>query len=307
MFTMTKIQAFLVILLSALSLSGLHSQELNCMINVNTPKLEGTDKKVFQTLQSAMFEFINNRKWTNLNVKQEERIECTILLTINERLSADEFRGTMNVVVRRPVINSAYNSVLLNTIDKNIQFRYVEFQPLDYADGTFSSNITSLLAYYSYAIIGFYLDSYSPSGGTPYFEKAQEVVNSAQNSSDPGWKAYESEKNRYWIVNNYLNAANAGLRDFAYRYHRLGLDMMYDKVDQGRNVTSECMETLQRIYNAKPNLYALQLIFDAKRDEFVNIYADQRVAPMEKTNITNLLKEIDPANSSKYQAILEGK
>lgn len=304
---MTGIKAFLVTLLCGISSFGLYAQELNCMLSINTQKLEGTDKKVFQTLQSAMYEFINTRKWTNYNFKQEERIECTMMITINERLSADEFRGTMNVVIRRPVLNTAYNSVLLNTIDKNIQFRYVEYQPLDYSDGTFSSNITSLLAYYCYTIIGFYLDSYSPSGGTAYFEKAQQVVTSAQNSSDPGWKAYESEKNRYWIVNNYLNSANADLRDFAYRYHRLGLDQMYEKVDQGRNVISQTLEGLQKLYNAKPNLYALQLIFDAKRDEFVNIYADQRVAPTEKTNITNILKEIDPANGTKYQAILESQ
>jgi hypothetical protein len=304
---MARLKAFLVLLLCAFSITGLHSQELNCMISINTQKLGGSDKKIFQTLQSAIYEFVNNRKWTNYNFKQEERIECTMLITINDRLSADEFRGTMNVVIRRPVLNSAYNSVLLNTIDKNIQFKYVEYQPLDYNDGTFSSNLTSLLAFYAYTTLGFYLDSFSPSGGTQYFEKAQAVVNAAQNSSDPGWKAYESDKNRYYIAGNYLNAANSELRDFAFKYHRLGLDQMYDKVDQGRNVISECVEILQKIYNAKPNLYALQLIIDAKRDEFVNIYADQRVAPMEKTNITNILKEIDPANGSKYQAILESK
>ena len=304
---MIKLKTFLVALLCIGSLTSLHAQELNCMISINAQKLEGTDKKVFQTLQSAIYEFVNNRKWSSYSFKQEERIECTILIIINERLSADEFKGTMNVVIRRPIINSAYNSVLLNTIDKSVQFKYVEYQPLDYSDGTFTSNLTSMLAYYSYTILGFYFDSYSPSGGSPYFEKAQEVVNAAQNSSDPGWKAFESDKNRYWIVNNYLNPANSGLRDFAYRYHRLGLDQMYEKVDQGRTVASEGLEILQRIYNAKPNLYALQLIFDAKRDEFVNIYADQRVPPMEKTNITNLLKEIDPANGAKYQAILESK
>lgn len=304
---MIKLKAFLVALLCIGSLTSLHAQELNCMISINAQKLEGTDKKVFQTLQSAIYEFVNNRKWSSYSFKQEERIECTILIIINERLSADEFKGTMNVVIRRPIINSAYNSVLLNTIDKSVQFKYVEYQPLDYSDGTFTSNLTSMLAFYSYTILGFYFDSYSPSGGSPYFEKAQEVVNAAQNSSDPGWKAFESDKNRYWIVNNYLNPANSGLRDFAYRYHRLGLDQMYEKVDQGRTVASEGLEILQRIYNAKPNLYALQLIFDAKRDEFVNIYADQRVPPMEKTNITNLLKEIDPANGAKYQAILESK
>jgi hypothetical protein len=229
------------------------------------------------------------------------------MITINTRLSADEYRGTMNVVIRRPVFNSSYNSVLLNTIDKSIQFRYVEYQPLDYSDGTFTSNLTSLLAYYAYTIIGFYMDSFTPSGGTPFFEKAQVVVNSAQNASEPGWKAYDSDKNRFWINGNYLNPANSGLRDFAYRYHRLGLDQMYDRVDQGRVVIAEGVEILQKLYNATPNLYALQLILDAKRDELVNIFADQRVAPTEKTTVTNILKEIDPANSSKYQAILDSK
>ncbi|MCX6267075.1 MAG: DUF4835 family protein [Bacteroidetes bacterium] len=304
---MTRITALLVTIISVFSISGLHSQELNCNISINTQKLEGTDKKIFQTLQNAMYEFVNNRKWTNLNFKQEERIECTILVTINDRLGADDFKGTMNVIIRRPVLNAAYNSVLLNTLDKNIQFRYVEYQPLDYSEGTFSSNITSLLAYYAYTTLAFYFDSFSPSGGSPYFEKALSVVNAAQNSSEPGWKAFESEKNRYWIVNNYLNSANSELRIFAYQYHRMGLDQMYEKVDLGRNATTGGLEILQKLYNAKPNLYALQLILDAKRDEFVNIYSDQRVAPVEKTNITNMLKEMDPANSSKYQAILEVK
>lgn len=277
------------------------------MISVSTPKIEGTDRRVFETLQSAMFEFINNRKWTNFNVGVEERIECTFLMTINDRMSADEFSGTLNVVLRRPVLNSAYNTVLLNYIDKGIQFRYVESQPLDYSDGSYTSNLTSILAYYSYLVLGFYFDSFSPSGGTPFFEKAQEVVNAAQNSSEPGWKAFESDKNRWWIVNNYLNAANSGLRDFAYRYHRLGLDLMYEKVDQGRVSVTESIDLLQKIYSSKPNLFALQLIYDAKRDELVNIYSDQRVPPMEKTNVVNVLKEVDPANSSKYQAILDSK
>jgi hypothetical protein len=225
-------------------------------------------------------------------------------ITINERLSADEFKGTMNIVVRRPVLNSAYNTSILNAIDKYIQFKYVEFQPLDYSDGTFTSNLTSILAYYSYTMLGFYFDSFSMNGGSPFFEKAQEIVNSAQNTAETGWKAFDSEKNRYWMVNNLLNPANGGLRDFSYKYHRLGLDLMYDKVDQGRTSTTEAIGLLQQVYNSKPNLYALQLIFDAKRDEFVNIYSDSRVAPMEKTTIVNILREIDPANSSKYQAIL---
>ncbi|MEI7498834.1 MAG: DUF4835 family protein [Bacteroidota bacterium] len=304
---MLSYKASLITFLYIFSIVRMNAQELNCMVSVSTPKIEGTDRRVFETLQTAMYEFINNRKWTNFNVAAEERIECTFLLTINDRLSTDEFRGTLNVVLRRPVFNSAYNTVLLNYIDKGIQFKYVEYQPLDYSDGSFTSNLTSLLAYYSYTVLGFYFDSFSPSGGTPFFEKAQEVVNAAQNSSEPGWKAFESDKNRWWLVNNYLNPANSGLRDFAYGYNRQGLDMMYEKVDQGRASITQGIDVLQKIYNLKPNLFALQLIYDAKRDEIINIYSDQRVPPMEKTNVVNILKEIDPSNSSKYQVILDSK
>jgi len=285
----------------------LHAQEFNCIVNVSSSQVEGTDKRVFETLQNALYEFVNNRKWSNFTFRTEEKIECTILLTVTDRLGSDEFRGNINLVLRRPVFNAAYNSVLLNYIDKGFQFRYVEYQPLDYSDGTFTSNLTSVMAYYSYVFLGFYFDSFSPNGGNPFFEKAQEVVNSAQNAQESGWKASESEKNRYWLVNNYLNSANSELRQFAYTYHRLGLDQMYEKVDGGRNSVTESLGYIQKLYNAKPNLFALQLVFDAKRDEIVNIYADQRVPPMEKANIVNQLKDMDPANSSKYQAILEQK
>jgi len=283
------------------------AQEFECNVNVSATQVEGSDKKVFETMQNAIYEFMNNRKWSNYNIRVEEKLECTILLTVTDRLSADEFRGNLNVVIRRPVFNTAYNTVLLNFIDKGFQFRYVEFQPLDYSDGTFTSNLTSVLAFYSYMFLGLYFDSFSPSGGTQFFEKAQEVVNAAQNAPESGWKAYESERNRWWMVNNYMNPANSALRDFGYTYNRLGLDQMYDKVDQGRNSVTESLQYLQKLYNAKPGLFALQLIFDAKRDEIVNIYSDQRVSPTEKTTVANLLKEIDPANSSKYQAIVDGK
>jgi hypothetical protein len=304
---MANIKAIMLALICCFSLLRVQSQELNCQISINTPKVEGTERKIYETLQNAMHEFINNRKWTNFNIKETERIECTILITINDRIGADEFKGTINFVVRRPVLNSAYNSVLVNGMDKYVQFRYVEYQPLDYSEGTFTSNLTSLLAYYSYTMLGFYFDSYSPSGGSQFFEKAMGVVNSAQNTTEPGWKAFESEKNRYWLANNYMNAANSALRDFAYKYHRLGLDQMFENVDKGRSSISECIEILQGLYNSKPGLYALQLIYDAKRDEIINIFSDQRVAPMEKTTVVNILKDIDPGNSSKYQTILDAK
>jgi hypothetical protein len=290
-----------------LTLLQINAQEFDCQISVSAQKLEGSDKRIFETLQSALYEFFNNRKWTNYNIKVEERLECSLLLTINERLGTDEFRGTLNVVLRRPVLNSAYNTVLLNYIDKDFQFRYVEYQPLDYSDGTFTSNLTSVMAFYSYFFCGLYFDSFSPDGGSQFFEKAQSVVNSAQNATELGWKAYDGTKNRFWMVENMQNARNGNLRDFLYQYNRLGLDAMYEKLDQGRSTITESLELLRKTYNEKPDLFMLQLILETKRDELVNIYSDQRVPPMEKTNVVNLLKEIDPANGSKYQAILETK
>lgn len=301
---MKRIAIFFILLFPILQVTG---QEFNCVVSVTSQKVEGTDKRVFETLQNAMYEFINNRKWSNYNLKTEERIEGTILLTVNERLGSDEFRGNLNVVLRRPVYNSAYNSVLLNYIDKGFQFRYVEYQPLDYSDGTFTSNLTSVLAYYAYVFLGYYFDSFSPSGGSQFFEKAQEVVNSAQNATESGWKGYESEKNRYWLVANFLNPAYSGLRDFSYNYHRLGLDQMYEKVDAGRNSVTESLNDIQKVYIARPGLFSLQLVFDAKRDEIINIYGDERVSPNEKNNIVNMMKEMDPSNSSKYSSILGSK
>jgi len=297
-------KAFLFTILFISLLFQSFSQELQCQIQLSTQQIEGSDKRIFQTLQTALYEFLNNRKWSNRNFRMEERIECTMVLNLTERLGSQDFKGTLNVVVRRPVLNTAYNSVLLNLLDKDIQFSYVESQPLDYSEGSFTSNLTSILAYYVYVILGVEFDSFSPSGGSPFFEKAQTIVNSAQGASEPGWKAYEGTRNRYWIVENFMNPGNSPIRDFYYKFHRPGLDQMYERVDQGRTSITESIDDLKTMYDSKPDLYALTLILDAKRDEFVNIYSDQRVPPMEKTSVVNILKEIDPANSSKYQAIL---
>ncbi|MCX6285836.1 MAG: DUF4835 family protein [Bacteroidetes bacterium] len=298
---------FLIIL--CVLFSGMHSfaQELNCIVSVSAPQIEGTDKRVFETMQNAVYEFMNNRKWSNYNIRVEERIECTILITINNRLGSDEFQGNINLVLRRPVLNSAYNTVLLNYIDKGFQFRYAEFQPLDYSDGTFSSNLTSVLAFYTYMYLGLYFDSFSQNGGQAFLVKAQEVVTAAQNANEPGWKAFDGTRNRYWMVENFLNPSNSALRDFYYKFHRLGLDQMYEKVDAGRDNCTQSLDGIKTLFNTKPDLFAIQLLTDAKRDEFVNVYSDSRVPPSEKATVVNIFKEIDPANGSKYQAILESK
>jgi hypothetical protein len=283
------------------------AQDVDCQISVSAPQIGGTDRNVYQSLQAALYEFVNSRKWTNRTFRMEERVPMTMIITITDRLGTEDFKANLNLVLSRPVLNTAYNSILFNYIEKDFQFRYVEHQPLDFSEGTFSSNLTSTIAFYINMFLGLEFDTFSSRGGTTFYEKAQSIVTAAQNAQEAGWKGYESDKNRYWLVENYLNPANNAIRDFLYKFHRLGLDQMYDKVDLGRSSITESLNDLKSIYDSKPNLMALQLILDAKRDEFVNIYSDQRVPPMEKVSIQNLLKEIDPANSSKYGTITGGK
>ncbi len=279
------------------------AQEFMCQVSVNSPQVEGTEKKVFQTLQSELYEFINNRKWTNYVYKNEERIECSIMITITDRVSSDQFKGKVNVVLQRPVYRTSYNTNLLNLVDKDFDFKYVEFEPLDYNDDAYTSNLTSMVAYYLYVMLGLDADSFTKFGGTPYYEKARNVVNAAQNSPERGWKAFENLKNRYWLVENLLNSTYSPFREGLYSYHRTGLDLMSENMDLGRSGVNDCLENLQRINREKTGLYITQLFLDAKKDELINIYS--QAAPMDKTKTVNILKEIDPANSSRYQQIMQ--
>jgi hypothetical protein len=297
---MKQITFFLLFLSLAISA---FAQEMNCQISVTTRQVEGTDRQVYNTMQTALFELMNTKKWTNYQYRVEERIESTMMINVTERVSTDEFKGTMNVVSRRPVYKSSYNSPMINYIDNAIQFNYAELEPLEFQDNTITSNLTALIAYYTYIIIGLDFDSYNKFGGTPYFEKAQNIVNLAQNTSQRGWKSFESQKNRYWLAENLNNSSYVSLREFMYNYHRLGLDLMAEDLERGRSAIMDSFEFLQRAYRDKPSSFLLQLILDAKRDEFINIFSG---APdPDKVKAVNILKEIDPANSSKYQKILE--
>lgn len=286
--------------------SCIHAQELNCSVQILSPQFQNsTDKKIFQTLQQSVFEFINTRKWTNDVFQQDEKIECSITITITEKPSTDEFRGSMQVQARRPVYKSSYNSLILNVVDKNISFRYVEYQPIEFSDNTFVSNLTSLLAYYAYIIIGTDYDSFSAEGGTPYFQKAQTIVTNAQNASEKGWKSFEDSQNRYWIVENILNSAFNSLRECMYRYHRFGFDAMAEDLPAGRAEALQSLELLKKVYDTKPGSYSLQLFFLAKSDEIVRLFTPAELP--EKNKLVPLLNEIDPGNTVKYNKILENK
>jgi len=280
---------------------GIRAQEFLCNIQVNSQQVEGTDKRVFESMQTALMEFVNNRQWTNYQFQPEERIECSMVINVSDRPSTDRFIANLNIVASRPIYKTAYNSTLLNTVDKDFDFDYVEFQPMDFQENTYTSNLTSVIAYYLYIILGLDFDSFSQYGGTPFYEKAEMIVNAAQNSPEKGWSSFEDPKNRYWLIENYMNNAYTDLRTFIYEYHRLGLDEMSEKTEAGRSKISESLKYLESVHEQRPGLFALQLIVDAKRDEIINIFSEGN--PREKTDAQNIMKNIDPANSSSYSKI----
>ncbi len=293
----------LTIILFAVSLNSF-SQELKCNIQIYSQQIQTSNKHVFESMQKDLYEFMNNRKWTDNVYSYDEKIECTILINLTEQVSADQYKGTMQIQSIRPIYNTNYNSVMLNLKDNDIQFNYQEFQSLDFNENTFTSNLVSLLAYYAYVIIGFDYDSYSLMGGTPYFQKAEKIVQNAQNAQEKGWKSYESQKNRYWLIENLLNSKYAPVREFNYKYHRLGLDVMSEKQADGRAQIADALQLVQKVYRDKPSpfMMLMQILFDAKSDEFVQVFSES--FPDEKARVVNLLKEVDPTNSNKYQKIL---
>ena len=296
---MKKLTLMMIFLLIGISV---FSQEFLCQVSVSAPQIQGTERTIYTDMQKQLYEFVNQRKWSGYVYKQEEKIECTIMITISDRISTDEFKGTMNIQFRRPIYKTSYNSVMLNYVDKDVQFRYLEGQTLDFSENTQTSNLTSLVAYYLYMFMGFDFDTYSPNGGTPFYQKAQQVVNAAQSAPERGWKAFESSKNRYWMVENLLNSSYADIRQAIYKYHRLGLDVMTENMDIGRAGIMESIDLLKKVNRESPGLFILQLFLDAKADEIVNIFS--QASAMDKTRVVNTLKEIDPANSQKYQKIL---
>lgn len=296
---------FFILLLAFCLSTPLFAQELRCNVQIASQQIQGTNKQVFRTLQSSVYEFMNTTRWTDHVYSYDERIECTILINLTSQISADEFKGNMQVQVSRPIYNSSYNSVLLNYKDDDVQFKYVEYQSLEFNEATTPSSLTGLLSYYAYVILGLDYDTYSPDGGGVYFAKAEEIVNKMQNSNVKGWKAYESRKNRYWLIENILNNAYSPVRECLYKYHRLGLDRMAERLTESRAEIAESLRLLQKAYRAKPGSFILQIFFDAKADELVNIFSESFTD--EKKRVFNILSEIDPANISKYNKIIGQK
>lgn len=293
---------FIFLLGLMLSNKSSHAQELNCSVTVNSTQISGTDKKIYATMQKAVFEYLNSTKWTNDIFKTDERIECSMLINITERTSVEEFKATMQLQIRRPIYKASYSSNLLNYFDNDFTFKYVEFQPIVFAENTYTDNLSSMLAFYAYMILGIDYDSFSLMGGQPYFIKAQTIVNNAQASSDKGWKSFDGDKNRYWLNENMMNSNFKLIRQAMYKYHRNGMDLMSTKLEEGRSNIASCLEDLKTTYSISPNSYLMQVFFNAKADEIVNIFTP--AFPEQRAKLVNTLNLIDPGNTSKYSKII---
>lgn len=292
-------------LLSFLGLSNIvHAQELECNVSVMSSQIQGTNKQVFDTMRKALYEFVNNTKWSDHVFKDEERIRCSMMFNITDMISSDEFRGTLQIQANRPVYNTSYETNLLNYKDNDIHFRYVEFEPLEFNETAHTSNLVSLVAFYINIILGLDYDSFSPEGGTLFFQRAENIVANAQNAAESGWKAFEGTRNRYWLAENLNNDKYEPMRSCLYRYHRMGLDKMSELVEDGRGEIAEALIELRPAYRENPTAMIWSVFFAAKSQEITNIFTE--AFPDERSRVVQVLKEIDPANSSKWDKINTG-
>jgi hypothetical protein len=294
----------IVFIVAILLLAGfIQAQELNCTVNINSDQVQGTNKSVFNTLQKSITEFINNRKWSELTFANTERIECTMNIIV-KKVESDAFTAEIQIQARRPVYNSSYNSPLFNFKDNDFTFNYKEFDQLEINANTITSNLTAVLAYYSYLIIGYDMDSYSRLGGTLFFQSAESIVNAAQGTDlGKGWKAFESTKNRYALINNILDEAFKKYRNYFYEYHRLGLDVMTDNATNGRERIAEGLPLLREANRARPSAIVISSFLDAKNDELINIFS--KATSKEKTEAVQILSDVNPTYSSRYEQILK--
>ncbi|MBV7533284.1 DUF4835 family protein [Chitinophaga sp. sic0106] len=300
------LKRFSVILLLCSATLFASAQEFRANVTVVATQLTGVDKKIFTTLQNSLKEFINNRHWASDAYSPAERIECNIMLNLTGVVSSDIYRGTLTIQATRPVYNASYVTSLLNIQDNNVLFRYTEFQPMEFNDNRvagsdpLAANLTAIFAYYAYVMLGMDADSFSPRGGDAFFKKAQNVVNNAPDGKDvSGWKAFESQRNRYWLTDNLLNVKFNNFHDVMYQYHRMGLDLMYDDVNTGRGAIMNCINLLYAIYQDVPNSMLMQTFYSAKGEELLKIFS--KAMPQEKSRAAEMLAKMDIPNAAKYQ------
>jgi len=292
---------FLLFNLCCLFIS-LHAQDLNTRVQILSPKVQSANKRILDVLESGIVEFMNGRKWSSDVIKPQERIDCNLVINITEwDGSSPNFKAEAQIQVSRPVYNSSYNSTLLNLSDPFFDFYYIEGQAIDFSDQNYISNLSSLLAFYANIAVGLDCDSFSKLSGNPYFAKAQNILNNAQNSPNAGWKAFEGLRNRFWLIENLNNKSFIPLREAFYVYHRNGLDEMSDNPAKARQTIAQLLPELEKLDQQKQGAMLTQLFFTAKADELINILKNANTP--DKMRAAQILMKLDPTNVAKYESL----
>lgn len=297
---LSRLLLMLALLVLPVSASA-EGEELNATVNVNASKVQGSNTEVFTMLQDALQEFVNSRKWTANTYEENERIMCTFNFVVNSYSNDGSFDCSLMVQATRPVFGSSYNSMLFKYEDKSIKFTYQPHDRLDFVEDNLDNNLTAVVAFYVYTIIGMDFDSMGELGGSEFLNKALTIANNSQNLGDAGWRAGSSSNNRYTIIDDYMNGALEPVRRLMYKYHRLGLDTMFKNADGGRKAITECMDLLKKAYEDRPMAYFTKLFTEYKVDEIVNVYS--KCTPEEKKKVVDILSEINPSLSSEWDKI----
>jgi len=282
----------------------LRAQEFNCQASVIAPQISNLQPRVLQSLETAIKEFYQSRRFTNLNFAPAERIDINLLLTISNMPTQDRFEGSLQVIYARPVFGADYNTPILDLVDNQVQFNFLENTQIEFTPDRHMNNLASLLGFYAYFVLGLDGDTFSPLGGAPFYNLAQQVVNNAQGTSESGWKAQEGERNRYWLVDNQMQAVFRPFRELLYTYHREGMDTMTEDAAAARRTIAAGIERLKTVHQAKPASYNLQVFFNAKYNELVEIF--KPAEGQEKAKLFNTLQIIDPGHISQYQNMMRG-
>ena len=291
----------MILLLVAVALKST-AQELNCKFTVNYSQIQGTSTQVFTTLENALMEFINTRRWTQAQYEVNERIRCSMNLTVKEYNEADgRWKCELIVQSTRPVWQSGYQTVVCSFKDTDVAFNYREFDPLQLRDNVIDSNLTAVIAYYAYMIIGLDMDTMAPQGGTEVFRAAEDIVTAAQNLGETGWKAFDSSRNRYALVSDYLEDGMTPLRKLMYGYHRTGMDELSVNVTRARAVITSMLSGLKEAQQNKPMSALPGLFTEIKKDELINLYS--RAAMKEKEEIYELLSSVNPSLTTEWEKI----
>jgi len=278
------------------------AQELNTIVSINTPKLQTVDPKVFKTLENTIREFMNNTKWTEDEFQPSERIDCNISINIKEELGPTSFSAELFIQANRPIYGTNQKSVILEHKDNKIVFTYEEFQPIEYIEAAYASNLTSILTFYAYYILGLDYDSFSLLGGSPYFQQANNIMNTVPQGVT-GWGAMENptNQNRYWMIESILNPRSAPLREASYLYHRGGLDFMHESTEKGLEGIVNALTKIRNVNTAYPNALAVRMFTNAKSDEIIDIMLG---APSnQRRSVYSIMIKIDPSKASKYTPI----